>query len=91
MVSEYSSKAISLGIANLLSGLGVAIREFADQQSWFSVVPAFILLFGVLVILAFKVNYVLAVNHNYCKIRLNAKIAHSHTKDSSPYIVILKF
>lgn len=56
MVSEYSSKAISLGIANLLSGLGVAIREFADQQSWFSVVPAFILLFGVLVILAFKAS-----------------------------------
>lgn len=58
MVSEYSSKAISVGLVNLLSGLGRAVREFADQQSWFSVVPAFFLVFAVTLALAFKVSFI---------------------------------
>lgn len=56
MVSEYSSKTISVGVVNLLSGLGLALREFMDQQSWFTVVPACFIVAIVLIVLLFKVR-----------------------------------
>lgn len=81
MVVEYSSKSIAVGALNLFSGLGDAVREFTDRQSWFSIIPAFCFVFGLTLVLAFKVY---AVYNIYTSIHV--RIFHRLTPKSKIYI-----
>ncbi|XP_028966964.1 uncharacterized protein LOC100902164 [Galendromus occidentalis] len=56
MVATYTSNLVSVLIVNIMGAVGDAVRDFADKQSWFSILPAFLVLFMVLLVLLFKLS-----------------------------------
>lgn len=56
MVATYTSNLVSVLIVKIMGAVGEAMRDFADKQSWFSVVPAFGVLSIILLIILIKLS-----------------------------------